>query len=131
MRIARSRLEQEVQKLTEATGKDFFLDWSSGGYPRLCMAVNGDRMCSRYITPRVTGGKMLEWLEAFRSGLMHSGANKMREALHGAPEPPTTLNDPSPRTAELLLQWMAEYKDWYHEKRKDSLHFRSHNEIDL
>ncbi|MGW8178478.1 MAG: hypothetical protein ACWGQW_06905 [bacterium] len=129
MRVARSTLEQKIQKLTEATGKDFFFDWGSGRCPRLCMAVNGDRMCSRYITPRLTGGKMLQWLESFEAGLAYSGANKMRDALNSAPPPPS-ITDQSPRTAELLLQWMAEYRDWY-DKRGEALSFRSHNEVTL
>lgn len=119
--ITKVDLEKKVEHLIEIMGRNLILNWN-GSRPRLELA-------DRFISPRLSAREMYTWLEAFETGLEYSGTGKMKEALSEAPILPTDLtHEPSPRVAELMLQWSAEYSDWYNNKRAEAFQLNSHNE---
>jgi len=61
-RITRKRIKSKVDTLIRIYGVDIGVDWASGGGK--IFAGKGV-----YISPRLPTGRMLDWLEAFQTGL--------------------------------------------------------------
>ena len=61
-RITRKRIESKVETLMQLYTVDIGVDWASGGAK--IFAGKGV-----YISPRLPTGRMLDWLEAFQTGL--------------------------------------------------------------
>lgn len=121
MAATRKDLEAALSRINRNSNKEFYFDWM-GRRPRVCFM-------GREISPRLSSGEMMRWLDAFEVGLDYSGAGKLKDALVAAPTPPFPFtNEPSPKIAEILLQWMAEYKDWFEGQRVEAQQLKSNNE---
>ena len=65
-RITQKRIKSKVDVLIRLYGVDIGVDWASGGAK--IFAGKGV-----YISPRLPTGRMLDWLEAFQTGLDMAG----------------------------------------------------------
>lgn len=112
MRATRADLERALNRLVKNFGRQFYMDWTQR-QPRFCLK-------GRELSPRLSKNEMMRWMEAFEAGLECSGVEKMEETLYNAPAlPEGWTKEPSPRIAETLLQWCAEYNDWRNKAQRE------------